>query len=240
MWVERMKWFVLFFLCVPAVTVLTGCTADDKENVPEARGSMDEMLRDAGEDASESSETGMSMDFEMEIPGFLDRNEASLEPYPELEELLIEHYGLTSSQCAETRYYYNKIDLNDDGMEEILVVLLGPHTTGESGSVGSLVVQGVKGLRVEKDFTQLNLPVLISNESHEGWRDLVLCVGDGNSGYHYMALTYKEGSYGMGAQPVASLDDIDGTVYLCNDLTEDSRTGNFLVLGQSLEYQTEK
>lgn len=45
---------------------------------------------------------------------------------PELEKALKEKYDLDDKGAKETRYYYNCIDLNGDGVNEIFVEVVGP------------------------------------------------------------------------------------------------------------------
>ena len=170
--------------------------------------------------------------FAAELPGFMDRNEAFLEADPELEGLLIRHYGLNQEVSRQTRYYYDRIDLNSDGVDEIFAILVGPKTTGTAGSMGSLILETEGVLEVEKDFSQLYMPIVVSTNTQDGWHDLILCVGAADGTEHYVVLTHSDGSYAIGGQVLDSLDGIDGTAYLCNDLNEDSENGTYLVLGK--------
>lgn len=88
-----------------------------------------------------SLEVENASNFATELPGFMDRNEASLEADPELEGLLIRHYGLTEEISKQTRYYYDRIDLNGDGVDEIFAILVGPKTTEAAGSMASLILE---------------------------------------------------------------------------------------------------
>lgn len=170
--------------------------------------------------------------FAAELPGFMDRNEASLEADPELEGLLIRHYGLNQEVSRQTRYYYDRIDLNSDGVDEIFAILVGPKTTGTAGSMGSLILETDGVLEVEKDFSQLYMPIVVSTNTQDGWHDLILCVGAADGTEHYVVLTHSDGSYAIGGQVLDYLEGIDGTAYLCNDLNEDSENGTYLVLGK--------
>lgn len=184
-----------------------------------------------------SLEVENASNFAMELPGFMDRNEASLEADPELEALLIRHYGLTEEISRQTRYYYDRIDLNEDSVDEIFVILVGPQTTGKAGSMGSLVLEENGELKVEKDFSQLYMPIVVSTNTQENWHDLILCVGENDGTEHYVVLTYRDGSYAIGGQMLETLEGIDGAAYLCNDLNEDQETGRYLTLGEEIEKQ---
>lgn len=179
-----------------------------------------------------SLEVENASNFAMELPGFMDRNEASLEADPELEQLLIHHYGLTEEISKQTRYYYDRIDLNGDEVDEIFAILVGPETTGIAGSMGSLILEKDGKLEIEKDFSQLYMPIVVSTNMQDGWHDLILCVGAEDGMEHYVVLTHDDGAYAIGGQVLDSLDGIDGAAYLCNDLNEDQETGRYLTLGK--------
>ena len=49
-------------------------------------------------------------------------------PEPALAEFLISYYQIPDEEQSKTRYYYNHIDLNEDGTDEIFVVVVGEYT----------------------------------------------------------------------------------------------------------------
>ena len=49
---------------------------------------------------------------------------AEKEEYPELAAFLISYYQIPQEYQSETRYYYNYIDLNEDGADELLPLSL--------------------------------------------------------------------------------------------------------------------
>ncbi len=48
---------------------------------------------------------------------------AETDAYPDLVQLIIDHYDIPEEYLSKTKYYYNYVDLNDDGKEEILQLL---------------------------------------------------------------------------------------------------------------------
>mgnify|MGYP001270092698 CR=1 FL=1 len=219
-------------------------SADSQENTQTSGADLKEKENGEAEQAREvetqvlsemqmvSLEVENASNFAMELPGFMDRNEASLEADPELEQLLIHHYGLTEEISKQTRYYYDRIDLNGDEVDEIFAILVGPETTGIAGSMGSLILKKDGKLEIEKDFSQLYMPIVVSTNMQDGWHDLILCVGAEDGMEHYVVLTHDDGAYAIGGQVLDSLDGIDGAAYLCNDLNEDQETGRYLTLGK--------
>ena len=219
-------------------------SADSQENTQTSGADLKEKENGEAEQAREvetqvlsemqmvSLEVENASNFAMELPGFMDRNEASLEADPELEQLLIHHYGLTEEISKQTRYYYDRIDLNGDEVDEIFAILVGPETTGIAGSMGSLILEKDGKLEIEKDFSQLYMPIVVSTNMQDGWHDLILCVGAEDGMEHYVVLTHDDGAYAIGGQVLDSLHGIDGAAYLCNDLNEDQETGRYLTLGK--------
>ena len=49
-------------------------------------------------------------------------------PDPALAEFLISYYQIPDEEQSKARYYYNHIDLNEDGTVEIFVVVVGEYT----------------------------------------------------------------------------------------------------------------
>lgn len=227
---RQVKGRILGSLVVLMSLSLVGCSQQEMEDLSRVSGYEPILAEDGTIDPIKNT-----IKIAMTLPGFLDRNEAETTPDPALEQVLIDHYQLDPQQCKETQYYYNYLDLNDDGAMEIFVLLLGPYTTTESGSSAALVLQGEEGYYVEKSFTNLYMPFVVSNQTNEGWHDLVLVVGEGGRMDHYVVLRYENNAYGISTHPVEQIESIDGTIYLCNDLEEDQKNGNFLILGDGIK-----
>ena len=52
---------------------------------------------------------------------------------PELAEVIAETYGISQEEWQNTRCYYDYVDLNEDGVDEILAVVMGMYTSGSGG-----------------------------------------------------------------------------------------------------------
>lgn len=224
------KWKVLLGLITISCMCLVGCSQQEMEDLSRVSGYEPILAEDGSIDPIKNT-----LKIAMTLPGFLDRNEAEKIANPELEQLLMDHYQLSKEQCSQTQYYYNNVDLNEDGINEIFVVLIGPYTSSESGSQAALVLMDEEGLRVEKNFNDLYMPFVVSNQMNDGWHDLVLVVGAGGRMDHYVVLKHDKGAYAISTTPVEEIESIDGTIYLCNDLEEDQMNGNFLTLGAGIK-----
>lgn len=90
------------------------------------------------------------------------------------------------SEDEETRYYYNRVDLNDDNTPEVLVYISGRSICGTSGC-HALLFRKVKGkYELITHFGPARNSIIVSQTKTNGWRDLIFYnVGGGNmSGYY--------------------------------------------------------
>ena len=58
---------------------------------------------------------------------------AKMEPDGKLAAFLAAYYQIPDEYLPETRYYYDTLDLNSDGKDELLVVVVGEYTEQEGG-----------------------------------------------------------------------------------------------------------
>lgn len=169
-------------LCV-AGAVLSGCgqtEAGESGRQPEnqteiqAPASQPEQEENSAESPAEggaetSKEANVFTDW---LPAGVEQVMAETEANPELEQAIIDYYEIPEESWGTTKYYYNYVDLNGDGKEEILAVVMGPYTSGSGG-----IYKG---------------------------------VGDG--------------------EVLDSLDGVEGTAIICNDLIADMENGDYLTL----------
>ncbi|MBM3163127.1 MAG: META domain-containing protein [Chlorobi bacterium] len=74
---------------------------------------------------------------------------------------------------TKARYASERVDLNGDGREEVLVYLMGPFFCGTGGC--TLLVLGEApegGYAVVSDFPITQLPVIVSDGKSNGWNDI--------------------------------------------------------------------
>ena len=71
------------------------------------------------------------------------------------------------------RYVYSRIDLNDDGRDEVLVYLLGSIYCGTGGCNLMLFTDTGDGLSLVNDFPISRVPVTVSAERSNGWKNLI-------------------------------------------------------------------
>ena len=156
---------------------------------------------------------------------------AQTEHLPELVAVIAETYGIPEEEWGGTRYYYDYVDLNDDGAEEIFAVAMGMYTSG-SGGDSALLVQPYAGMNVAQRFTLVRTPVLISDQTTDGAHDLIFLRSGGGSEPAFVRLTCTDGIYSNPAdeEVLESLDGVTGTAILCNDLMAELDSGTALTL----------
>jgi len=77
------------------------------------------------------------------------------------------------------RYFYNHVDLNDDGKSETIVWLHSAMVGGSSGYTAQ-IYRKVKGeYRLLREVTPAWNPVIVSNRKTRGWRNLIMFVAGG-------------------------------------------------------------
>lgn len=154
--------------------------------------------------------------------------------YPQLAEFLIAYYQVPEEEQARTRYYYNYIDLNEDGTDEIFAVVIGDYTEGKSGGAPAVIlnVDGDGHFTVLEAFAEINTPVMISTNVTNGWRDIILDRYGLHDGDGYLICQYQpEGGYQTEYNElVEELEPIPCTQILSNNLIDDMDQGRYLTL----------
>jgi hypothetical protein len=77
------------------------------------------------------------------------------------------------------RYFYNRVDLNDDGKPETLVWLHSAMVGGSSGYTAQIYRSGKEGYRLLWEGTPAWNPVIVSGRKTGEWRNLIMLVAGG-------------------------------------------------------------
>lgn len=158
------------------------------------------------------------------------------EEYPALAEFLAEYCQVPEESLAETRYYYNFVDLDNDGTDEIFAVVLEEEEKIEVGGFPAVILKGdgENGFEVFESFAQISTPVIISYDTTNGLRDIILDTNgrdvdwDGYEICHYQ----PGGGYQTDAnEQVEALQVVSCTQILSDNLIDDMDKGNYLTLG---------
>lgn len=150
---------------------------------------------------------------------------------PALEQAILANYF--GGAGGETRYFYNRIDLNSDNSPETIVYLVG-RTACEAGGCTTLIFQSDRGsqYRLVSQMNQINQPIIVSDNRSNRWKDLVTYVAGGGTQSGYRLLRYDGRSYPStpSAQPgLANPTSVRGTAVIGDRIQPDTSAP---VLGQ--------
>lgn len=202
-------------------------TTKDTSAVQEESDSVDETVKEdpAKEDTAKE---------ETRFPEGIVEEISIKEKYPALEQLIIETYEIPEEYHETTRYYYEEVDLNADGANELFVVLMGPYTSGSGGSSGMIVYPVGEDLHVNQKFSLLRTPIIISDTMTKGAKEIIAYRSGGGGDSTYVRLTCSDGYYTSisDGEPVDSLEGITGRAIIADDILADMEEETFLTLGE--------
>lgn len=96
----------------------------------------------------------------------------------QLEKALVKAFDLSQDE-DNVRYYYNKVDLNDDGNPEVFVYLVGSPVCGTGGCSAVIFKQENGKYKLLSRFSLVRNPVIISNKKTNGYKDIIMYVSGG-------------------------------------------------------------
>ena len=163
----------------------------------------------------------------MELPKGIQGKKAETEKIEELRNLIISYYEIPKEYYESTRYYYNYVDLDDDGEEELFVVIMGPYTSGTGGSSALWITTNEGKLHVKQDFTIVNNPIIVSDNLTNGVHDLIVPYYGGGAQSQYSILEFQGDSYPRVSDGKISkdLEGVTGVAIIANDLGEEVDQG---------------
>lgn len=118
---------------------------------------------------------------------------------------------LTNLEEIDRKFQFYKIDLNNDGKEEIMVNFLSPYFCGSGGCTLLLLSHEAE---VITKFSVTRTPIWVENEMVNGWKTLL--VKDRGE---LKALTFQNGSYPSNPSvlPKAPFDAASGSAEIMFD-----------------------
>lgn len=154
--------------------------------------------------------------------------------YPILEDEIVDELNYENLDLSNTRYYYNFVDLNGDKKDEIIVQLVGEYSTTDDGDT-LLIVEQKKpysddeddGFDIKEQYTGFVNPVIISDHTTNGYKDIIFMNKDGKS---YSKIVYKDDGYQKmsDAEKLDNINDVSGVALLCNDIAADAENNTGL------------
>lgn len=153
-------------------------------------------------------------------------------PYPELAEFLINYYQIPEEYQSETRYYYNYIDVNEDGVSEIFAFVIGDYTEVSFGDPALILTVEGESFGVIESFEGIHTPVTIADSLTNGWHDIIYYeYGRGAEDGYRICRYNPEGGYQTElSEVVDELEPMGGTQILSNNLIDDMDQGRYLTL----------
>ena len=204
---------------------LTSCGSNSDTNTQEENTN----VKDESSRSSNNSESNIILLENEKIASVLSENEKN----PELEKVLKEKYDLDESDAKKTRYYYNYVDLNGDGKNEIFAEVVGPFTSGSGGDSAIIYTENNGILEEIDDFSLITNPVIISDEKTNGWNNIIVESSDDTAEKKYVVLKYDGDDYSDSKESeiIDSIDNISGIAIISNDIIKDLEVGKGLYLG---------
>lgn len=139
-----------------------------------------------------------------------------------LEKALVKAFELEQYE-DNVRYYYNKVDLNEDGNPEIFTYLVGSPVCGTGGCSGAIFKQENGEYKLLSTFSLVNNPVIVSNIKTNGYRDIIMHVFGGGIESFFARVKYDGTTYpsNPSIQPkVEQGTKVDGIAIIADDITK--------------------
>ena len=111
----------------------------------------------------------------------------------------------------DARYFDARVDLNGDGREEVLAYVAGPMVCGTGGCPLFVLTPDDGAYKPVARISIVQVPIRVSTQSTQGWRDLVVGIAGGgipagNAVLRFDGTTYPSNPTVPPAEPAGSLD----------------------------------
>lgn len=165
------------------------------------------------------------------LPAGADKTLSESKADVKLQKAIAAYFNIPDTDLESTKYYYNYVDLNDDGTDEILALVIGPYTSGNAGDTLLWVLPN-GDYTVIQELALANAPILVSDNMVNGAHELIAPRMGGGAATKYVSLTCSDGAYTAisDASAVSDLSLVKGTAILCNDIAKDMERGTALTL----------
>lgn len=237
----KMKKVFSTCLLAAALVAMTGCSKPNTSKGTQEVVSAESIVnQQSDEENSTSSDTVNTPEEEvkdempmMELSEGIKGEKSEKVRLEELRNFIISYYEIPQEYYETTRYYYNHVDLDDDGEEELFVVVIGPYTSGTGGSSALWVTTNEGKLHVKQDFMIINTPIIVSDNLTNGVHDLIVPYYGGGAQSQYSVLEFKKDSYPRvsDGKMCKDLEGVTGTAIIANDLGEEINQG---IMGMNL------
>lgn len=162
-----------------------------------------------------------------EVDGAALDNPPALERNPAVEAAILRATPDYSREMIEAgggqqaRYLFARADLNDDGLDEVFVYLLGSYFCGTGGCILLVLAEAEEGYRVVNSFPTSRIPLVVSREKADGWRDLVREVSGGGASVEFVRHQFEGDKY-IEKERLSADQAPAGEAYLADEFTFES------------------
>lgn len=217
---------VTIFITAFMITVFTGCSSSKLETKPTSKEVSKSETVLTSENKTNNTENKEEKLKKLKNVNGIDFSKikyihSETERDTKLEDAFAKVYELKKGS-DKVRYYYNKIDLNNDKIPEIFVFLLGPSVSGSGGGSGLIFKTNKDKYELVSKFTLVNVPIIVSANKTNGWNDLIMSVSGGGIEPFYAVMKYGNNKYPMNpsTQPaVKSGTLVEGTAIIAEDIS---------------------
>ncbi|MEA4813940.1 MAG: hypothetical protein VB112_03390 [Oscillospiraceae bacterium] len=154
----------------------------------------------------------------------------------ELKQLIISTFAVPEEYVNDTYYFYNYVDLNGDGTDEIVASVVGPYVSGNGGDSGLIIFMEDGKMVVNKQLSLVHMPLIVSDETIGGWKMIIAPYSGGGeeSAYHMLRINDEGEKYFNipDGDSIETLEGVTGTAILYNDAAADIANGTALCLGK--------
>ena len=233
----KMKKTVFLGIAMAAIITMGGCGLSKTEILPSAASQSNSeynaspLIKRTAETIEETKANAAEAPEQADIPMVvlpegIKGVKAENVPNEELRDLIANGMEIPEDFLETTHYFYNYVDLDDDGVNEIFAIVSGPYTSGTGGSSAIWVSNQAGKLHIIQDFTLCNSPVIISETKENGFHQLIIPYY-GNDKSQYSVLSYQDGEYVNvpDGAIIDNLDGITGKAIIANDFVKESEAG---------------
>jgi hypothetical protein len=220
----------MFVVILAFLTLSAALTACSRTSAPTGGTSASQSAEGSSQSGTAQGETTADW-----LPAGVQRVMSETKPNADLEKAIIAYYQIPKEEWANTKYYYNYVDLNGDGTQEILAVVMGSYTSGTGGDSMLWVLPNAK-MAVNEAFTLVRTPIIVTKDATNGQefgaKGLIMQRSGGGAKTETVLLENTDGTYPRvnDAAPITDLSSVKGTAIICNDLAADNESGHYLTL----------
>ena len=141
-----------------------------------------------------------------------------------LEKAIKKEFDISSNE-ENIRYYYNKVDLNEDGIPEVFAFLVGPFVCGTGGCSAAIFIEEDGEYKTLSRFSLVRNPVIISNSKTNGYKDIIMYVAGGGIESFFAELKYDGPTYPLNPSTEPKLEPgtkVEGIAIVSDDISKSS------------------